>query len=58
MRPWCLYLLAAIVLLQSALLWKLCALHRALLADVACVPVIIDDEERPPARADRGGPLL
>ena len=63
MNRWLLYLLCAIVLLQSALLWKLCALHRALLADVACVPALIVEDSGTdnyvrPLDPERGGPLL
>jgi hypothetical protein len=57
-----LLLLSAIVLLQSALLWKLCAMHRDMLADVACVPLVIDggnvDSFQRKPEDNRGGPVL
>lgn len=61
-QSWIFYLLLVIILLQSALLIKLCQLRSTI--NVSCVPMIVQDTDSDEEKfeqlpmAERGGPVL
>ncbi len=59
-QPWIFYLLLVDILLQSALLVRLCQLRSTI--NVSCVPMIVQDTDTEPFEqlpvVEKGGPLL